>query len=124
MTRSSAPAQAPRNGITSRCPWTTSVLPAAGRMSADGIFRGVDIYCTDPELRIVATGNVVFTNPEGRLAAESVDFNVVKGTVRSTSPPASCRSAKKSTARSSAIRSPRSIFTAIQSRSSGSAATG
>ena len=63
-----------------------------------------------PELRIVATGNVVFTNPEGRLAAERVDFNVVKGTVFSTSPPASCRSAKKSTARSLAIRSPRSIY--------------
>ena len=39
----------------------------------------IDMY-TDPELRIVATGNVVFTNPEGRLAAERVDFNVVKGT--------------------------------------------
>ena len=39
----------------------------------------IDMY-TDPELRIVASGNVVFTNPEGRIAAERVDFNVAKGT--------------------------------------------
>jgi lipopolysaccharide assembly outer membrane protein LptD (OstA) len=38
----------------------------------------VDMY-TDPELRIVATGNVVFTNPEGRIAAERVEFSVDKG---------------------------------------------
>lgn len=35
---------------------------------------------TDPELRLVASGNVVFTNPEGRIAAERVEFNVAKGT--------------------------------------------
>src|SRR5687768_17721875 len=28
----------------------------------------IDIY-TDPELRLVASGNVVFSNPEGRIAA-------------------------------------------------------
>ncbi len=39
----------------------------------------VDLY-TDPELRLVASGNVVFTNPEGRIAAERVEFNVAKGT--------------------------------------------
>ena len=39
----------------------------------------IDIY-TDPDLRLVATGNVVFTNPEGRLAAERVEFNVATGT--------------------------------------------
>lgn len=35
---------------------------------------------TDPELRLVASGNVVFTNPEGRIAAERVEFNVAKST--------------------------------------------
>lgn len=39
----------------------------------------IDIF-TDPNLRLVASGNVVFTNPEGRLAAERVEFNVVDGT--------------------------------------------
>ena len=39
----------------------------------------IDIF-TEPELRLVATGNVVFTNPEGRLAAERVEFNVKEGT--------------------------------------------
>jgi LPS-assembly protein len=39
----------------------------------------IDIY-TDPELRLVASGNVVFTNPEGRIAAERVEFNIAKGT--------------------------------------------
>jgi lipopolysaccharide assembly outer membrane protein LptD (OstA) len=39
----------------------------------------IDIY-TDPELRLVASGNVVFSNPEGRIAAESVEFNIAKGT--------------------------------------------
>jgi LPS-assembly protein len=39
----------------------------------------IDIF-TEPELRLVASGNVVFTNPEGRIAAESVEFNVAKGT--------------------------------------------
>jgi LPS-assembly protein len=39
----------------------------------------IDVF-TDPELRLVATGNVVFSNPEGRIAAERVEFNVAKGT--------------------------------------------
>ena len=39
----------------------------------------IDIY-TEPELRLVASGNVVFTNPEGRIAAEKVEFNIAKGT--------------------------------------------
>ena len=39
----------------------------------------VDMY-TDPQLRIVASGNVVFTNPEGRIAAERVEFNMADGT--------------------------------------------
>lgn len=39
----------------------------------------IDIFTT-PELRLVASGNVVFTNPEGRIAAERVEFNVQKGT--------------------------------------------
>src|SRR5688572_18452842 len=38
----------------------------------------IDIF-TDPNLRLVASGNVVFTNPEGRLAAERVEFNVIDG---------------------------------------------
>jgi len=40
---------------------------------------GIDLY-TDPELRLVASGNVVFASPEGRIAAEQVEFNVAKGT--------------------------------------------
>jgi LPS-assembly protein len=39
----------------------------------------IDVF-TDPELRLVATGNVVFTTPEGRIAAEQVEFNVAHGT--------------------------------------------
>ena len=39
----------------------------------------IDVY-VDPTLRIVANGNVVFTNPEGRVAAERVEFNVGKNT--------------------------------------------
>jgi LPS-assembly protein len=39
----------------------------------------IDVY-VDPTLRIVANGNVVFTNPEGRVAAERVEFNIGKGT--------------------------------------------
>lgn len=39
----------------------------------------IDIF-TEPELRLVASGNVVFTNPEGRIAAERVEFNVRNGT--------------------------------------------
>src|SRR5688500_15311253 len=39
----------------------------------------IDLF-TDPDLRIVATGNVVFVNPEGRIAAERVEFNVAEGT--------------------------------------------
>jgi LPS-assembly protein len=39
----------------------------------------IDIF-TQPQLRLVASGNVVFTNPEGRIAAERVEFNVANGT--------------------------------------------
>src|SRR5688572_12841584 len=39
----------------------------------------IDVF-TDPELRLVASGNVVFSNPEGRIAAERVEYNVAKGT--------------------------------------------
>ena len=39
----------------------------------------IDIF-TEPDLRLVASGNVVFTNPEGRIAAERVEFNVADGT--------------------------------------------
>jgi LPS-assembly protein len=39
----------------------------------------IDIY-TDPDLRLVASGNVVFSNPEGRIAADRVEFNVARGT--------------------------------------------
>jgi LPS-assembly protein len=35
----------------------------------------IDIF-TDPTLRLVATGNVVFDSPEGRISAEKVEFNV------------------------------------------------
>ena len=45
------------------------------KFSADQI----DVF-TDPNLRLVASGNVVFTNPEGRISAESVEFNVIEGT--------------------------------------------
>ena len=39
----------------------------------------IDIYAV-PNLRIVASGNVVFSNPEGRVAAERVEYNVTEGT--------------------------------------------
>ena len=39
----------------------------------------IDIF-SQPMLRLVATGNVVFTNPEGRIAAERAEFNVGEGT--------------------------------------------
>ena len=39
----------------------------------------IDIF-TEPHLRLVAEGNVVFTSPEGRVAAERVEFNVFEGT--------------------------------------------
>jgi LPS-assembly protein len=45
------------------------------KFSADQI----DVF-TDPNLRLVASGNVVFTNPEGRISAESVEFNVIDRT--------------------------------------------
>jgi LPS-assembly protein len=35
----------------------------------------IEIF-TDPTLRLVATGNVVFDSPEGRISAERVEFNV------------------------------------------------
>ena len=39
----------------------------------------IDIF-SSPTLRLVATGNVVFTNPEGRIAAERAEFDVAAGT--------------------------------------------
>jgi LPS-assembly protein len=45
------------------------------RFNADEI----DIY-TDPSLRVVAAGNVVFSNPQARVSAERVEFNVDSGT--------------------------------------------
>lgn len=39
----------------------------------------IDIF-SSPTLRLVATGNVVFTNAEGRIAAERVEFDVEAGT--------------------------------------------
>ena len=39
----------------------------------------IDIF-SSPTLRLVATGNVVFTNPEGRIAAERAEFDVEEGT--------------------------------------------
>ena len=39
----------------------------------------IEIF-TDPTLRLVATGNVVFTSPEGRISAERVEFNVQNST--------------------------------------------
>jgi len=50
-------------------------IGAGTRFFADEI----DIY-SKPMLRIVAAGNVVFTGPEGRIAAEKVEFNVTDGT--------------------------------------------
>jgi LPS-assembly protein len=40
------------------------------------LFADVVDYYTD-ENRVVASGNVVFTNPEGRLSAEQVEFNLM-----------------------------------------------
>ena len=34
----------------------------------------------DPQLRVVATGNVVFSGPQGRIAAERIDYNTETGT--------------------------------------------
>jgi len=45
-----------------------------------GFFADAIEIFTEPELRLVASGNVVFTNPEGRIAAERAEFNVAKGT--------------------------------------------
>lgn len=39
----------------------------------------IDIF-SSPTLRLVASGNVVFTNPEGRIAAERAEFDIVDGT--------------------------------------------
>ena len=50
-------------------------VSAGTRFFADEI----DIYST-PTLRLVASGNVVFSGPEGRIAAERVEFNVTDGT--------------------------------------------
>lgn len=45
-----------------------------------GFFADVIEVFTKPELHLVATGNVVFSNPEGRIAADRVEFNVARGT--------------------------------------------
>ena len=50
-------------------------LPGMTKFNADVI----DLY-VDPDLRIVASGNVVFSSPEGRISAEQVEFNVIRGT--------------------------------------------
>ena len=50
-------------------------IAAGTRFFADEI----DIY-TKPTLRLVASGNVVFSGPDGRIAAERVEFNVTEGT--------------------------------------------
>jgi LPS-assembly protein len=50
-------------------------IAAGTRFFADEI----DIYAK-PTLRIVASGNVVFSGPDGRIAAERVEFNVTDGT--------------------------------------------
>jgi LPS-assembly protein len=58
--------------------WTGQVEQQVGpqmKFSADVI----DVF-TDPNLRLVASGNVVFTNPEGRISAEQVEFDVIKQT--------------------------------------------
>jgi LPS-assembly protein len=39
----------------------------------------IDIF-SSPTLRLVASGNVVFTNPEGRIAAERAEFDIAEGT--------------------------------------------
>jgi LPS-assembly protein len=39
----------------------------------------IDLY-SKPTLRLVASGNVVFSGPDGRIAAEKVEFNVTDGT--------------------------------------------
>jgi LPS-assembly protein len=50
-------------------------ISAGTRFFADEI----DLFTT-PTFRIVASGNVVFSGPEGRIAAERVEYNVTGGT--------------------------------------------
>ena len=50
-------------------------ISAGTRFFADEI----DLF-TRPTFRIVASGNVVFSGPEGRIAAERVEYNVTDGT--------------------------------------------
>jgi LPS-assembly protein len=50
-------------------------ISAGTRFFADEI----DIY-SKPTFHLVASGNVVFSGPEGRIAAERVEFNVTDGT--------------------------------------------
>jgi LPS-assembly protein len=50
-------------------------ISAGTRFFADEI----DLF-TKPTFRIVASGNVVFSGPEGRIAAERVEYNVTDGT--------------------------------------------
>ena len=50
-------------------------IAAGTRFFADEI----DVY-SKPTLRLVAAGNVVFSGPDGRIAAERVEFNVTDGT--------------------------------------------
>jgi LPS-assembly protein len=50
-------------------------ISAGTRFFADEI----DLFTT-PTFRIVASGNVVFSGPEGRIAAERVEYNVTEGT--------------------------------------------
>src|SRR5688572_3794734 len=50
-------------------------IAAGTRFFADEI----DLF-TMPTFRVVASGNVVFSSPEGRIAAERVEYNVTEGT--------------------------------------------
>src|SRR3990170_1178561 len=50
-------------------------ISAGTRFFADEI----DLF-TRPTFRIVASGNVVFSGPEGRIAAERVEYSVTDGT--------------------------------------------
>ena len=50
-------------------------ISAGTRFFADEI----DLF-TKPTFRVVASGNVVFSSPEGRIAAERVEYNVTEGT--------------------------------------------
>jgi LPS-assembly protein len=50
-------------------------ISAGTRFFADEI----DLF-TKPTFRIVASGNVVFSGPDGRIAAERVEYNVTEGT--------------------------------------------